>query len=126
MWINEIVKEIKNNRRTIKELIKAKEFLDKYLIDVDDFTPLIPKIWEELKDTTLPISLFDFETYTLYCTSGDTGEFAHRWRKVPIIVYISSGHYYFYGNGYYDIDKDIENLRNRNVRLEARRKELNA
>ena len=126
MWIDEIVEEIKSNRRAIKELTKAKEFLDKYLIGVDDFAPLIPKIWEELKGTTLPISLFDFETYTLYCTNGDTVGFGHRWHKVPIIVYTSSWQHYFYGNGYYDIDKDIEDLRSRNIRLEARRKELSA
>ena len=124
-----LIEEIKLNRRAIKELTEVKSFLDKYLIDVDDFTTLIPQMGKELRNTKLPISLFDGEeVYATEVINEENAYDTHCRYNFPIIVGIRSSEclFYYYENGNYNIDKDIEDLRSENIRLEARRKELSA
>jgi len=95
--------------RELEKLKAVKQFLDKYLIGVDDFRPLIPEIYEALKKTELPIWLYD-EDY-IYTKDGIRGGvYGERCIYAPIEVNIKSPYvmFYFYKNGNYDIDNDIK------------------
>ena len=109
---NSLAKDISEGKEVLAVLKRAKKFLDKYLIGVDDFIPLIPTMYEAVMETDLPISFYD--DHKEYSHDGVEESYEERLDYSPITIDINSpiAGFYYYKNGAYNIDDDIKSLKN--------------